>query len=104
MVPVFNQELTPDEFTELLAQLRANEKKIEDSYEYPLKDLLEHLENAGPSACRVSKRNDSGEVAEYRLHFCSPPSTWEMLCGRSGFYYVEACTYRALRFDCEIMI
>ena len=98
-----SEELTSDEFAELLAQLRANSKQIEDSYEYPLGHLLDHLENNGPSTCGVSKRNDSGEVAEYRLHFSSPEITWKHLCGRSGFYYVDARTYRAVGVELQCM-
>ena len=94
-----DKSITEDEFVKLLATLRAKESQIGDTYEYPLEDLIEYLENSGANACRALARYRDGEAVVYQVDFCSPKWTWDMLCGVEGCYYIDGISYRALRFE-----
>ena len=92
---------THAEFIELLEGLKANHAAIEDSYDYPLEDLLEHLENKGAAACKTMRAEGSETIMHYMLHFQSPGSTWESLCGVEGHYFIDPTTLRAQLFELD---
>lgn len=92
---------SPTDFLKLFEGLKANQTTIEDSYDYPFEDLLEYLENKGLSACKTMRSEGSGAIVYYMLHFQSPDSTWESLCGVDGHYFICASTLRAHLFELD---
>jgi len=95
------RDATPDEFMTLLEGLKANQSTIEDSYEYPLEDLLEHLEKRGAGACKTMRAENSDLILHYMLHFQSPYSTWQSMCGVEGHYFIDPTTLRAHLFELD---
>lgn len=85
----------------LLEGLKKDQTTIEDSYEYPFEDLLEHLEKKGATACKTMRAEGSEPILHFMLHFRSPDSTWESMCGVEGHYFVDPNTLRAHIFELD---
>lgn len=75
---------------------------VSESYEYPLKDLIDNLRNS-----KQRRKNEveemAGKATKYFLRFSSPDETWEMLCGRAGIYTVDAESLKAIDFQLTLM-
>ena len=95
------RDATPDEFLRLLQGLKANQADIEDSYEYPFEDLLEHLEKSGVRSCKTMRVDRSDAILHYMLHFQSPDHTWQSMCGVEGHYFIDPTTLRAHFFELD---
>ncbi|ADG66045.1 hypothetical protein Plim_0193 [Planctopirus limnophila DSM 3776] len=96
------RELTAEEVGNLANQLQNAYDSIQDSYEYPLDDLIDYLQQSQSEPIHEVEESD-GVAARYFLYFSSPPETWEALCGREGIYTVDAKTLRANNFDISVM-
>jgi hypothetical protein len=88
---------------ELLERLKATHAAIEDSYEYPFEDLIEYLEKKGHVACKTMRQENTDEIVHYMLHFKSPDSTWAMLCGVEGHYFIDPNSLRANFFEIDVI-
>lgn len=96
------RELSHEELEALLNRLEEMQSTIKESYQYPLVDLIEYLRGSeGRRGGEVEEEN--GEPLRYYLGFSSPASTWQMNCGRSGFYTIDAATLNALNFHTRVM-
>lgn len=95
------RDATPEEFEALMEGLKANLSAVEESYDYPIEDLLEYLEKKGVSACKTMRAEDSGPILHYMLHFVSPEHSWQNLCGVEGHYFVDPATFRAHFFELD---
>lgn len=95
------RDATVEEFKELLEGLKANQAAIEDSYEYPIENLLEYLEMKGVAACKTMRPEGSVQILHYMLHFQSPDYTWASLCGVEGHYFIDPGTFRSLLFELD---
>ena len=94
--------LSPKQLEELIERLENLDEETEESYEYPVSDLVANLHHPGISRRSKAEIID-GKLTRYFLYFTSPPETWERLCGRSGTYTVDADSLKALCFDCSLM-
>ena len=96
------RKLTSHEQSSLVARLEELRSSIEDSYEYPLDDLIDNLKNP-----KQRKKNeveeDNGVALRYYLHFSSPDETWELECGCAGIYTVDAGSLKAVDFNLTLM-
>ena len=96
------RKLTAKEQDTLITRLENMKSSIEESYEYPLEDMIENLRDP-----KQRKRNEieekNGKADKYYIHFTSPSWTWEMLCGRSGVYTIDATSLKALNFELGLM-
>ncbi|QDV29087.1 hypothetical protein Spb1_09550 [Planctopirus ephydatiae] len=96
------RELTAEEVGNLANQLQNAYDSIKDTYNYPLDDLIEYLQQTQSKPIHAVEES-AGVAIRYFLMFSSPPETWEALCGREGIYTVDARTLRAINFDITIM-
>ena len=84
--------------------VRLEEKlpSIKKSYAYPLKDLLDHL-RVSTEKYKNEVEEEEGKAVKYYLYFSSPSQTWKSLCGRAGFYTIDAVTLKSLHFQLTVM-
>jgi len=95
------RELTRKEQKDILSRMKNLRPDIEDSYNYPLQDLIDYLENN--TSARYEGKNkietgDDGIPSYLFLYFTSPRNTWQNLCGVEGIYKIDAATLRAIDF------
>jgi hypothetical protein len=130
---ITRRKLTAKEQEALALRLEEMKSSIQESYEYPLDDLIDNLKQEALALrleemkssiqesydysfddwidnLKNSKQINNNEVEEdsnralrYFLHFSSPNETWEMLCGRAGIYTVDARSLKALDFQLTVM-
>ena len=96
------RKLTRNELNSLIARLEEMRSSIEESYEYPLADLIDYLKKAKQRG-NNEVEEDSAGAQRYYLYFSSPAETWQMLCGRAGIYTVDAETLKAVDFNLTIL-
>ena len=94
--------LSPSQLEKLIERMENFDNETEESYEYPVSDLIANLRHPGTSR-RSKVEIIDDKATRYYLYFTSPPETWKMLCGRTGTYTVDADSLRALCFDCSLM-
>jgi len=99
---ITRRKLTAKEQEALALRLEEMKSSIQESYEYPLDDLIDNLKNS-KQINNNEVEEDSNRALRYFLHFSSPYETWEMLCGRAGIYTVDARSLKALDFQLTVM-
>jgi len=96
------RKLTLHEQNSLVTRLEELRSSIEESYEYPLDDLIDYLKD--PKQRKINEvEENSGVALRYYLNFSSPDETWEMDCGRAGIYTVDEASLNAVDFNLTLM-
>jgi hypothetical protein len=92
------RKLTSHEQNSLVTRLEELLSSIEESYAYPLDDLIDNLKNPKQRE-KNEVEEDNGVALMYYLHFSSPDETWALECGCAGIYTVDAGSLKAVDFN-----
>ena len=96
--------LSAKECKQIVERLKLLDEATAGSYDYPVEHLIDYMEKSRRQEEHFRDFDQqSGRTIAYVIFFSSPDETWNMLCGRAGYYSLHPVTLECLAFQLTVL-